>query len=189
MSLFAIFPPPFTAQCLSFVCALALPTVSASMYFYYTVDNSNKSNNSNNTIRRNEESDETKSVAEFQIDNIVTNSTTQIHSKSIFSYQRAFALLWTHFKTAFSNKLIILWSVWWALATCGMYQVGSFVHVILYNSICDRKACVLNQENSFYVLFSYTMPFTKRSRVTFNLYGSQLNLIRTICIMAPQSRW
>lgn len=117
----------FTAQCLSFVCALALPAVSASMYFYYTVDNSNKSNNSNNTIRRNEDTDEIKSVEEFQIDTIVTNSATHLQSKSIFSYKRAFVLLWTHFKTSFSNKLIILWSVWWALATCGMYQVGSFM--------------------------------------------------------------
>lgn len=42
----------------------------------------------------------------------------------VFSYRRAFTLLWAHFKTSYSNKLIIMWSIWWAFATCGMYQVG-----------------------------------------------------------------
>lgn len=156
---------------MSFVCALALPAVSASMYFYYTVDNSNKSNNSNNTIRRNEETTEIKSVEVFQIDTVVvTNSATNLHTKSIFSYKRAFALLWTHFKTSFSNKSIILWSVWWALATCGMYQVRSIILVALFIAcICVKKRMSTIRKILFMFCF-LLLCFFQQGRELYSIY-------------------
>lgn len=120
---------------MSLVCALILPSVSASMYFYYTVDTTTTNKQKNSIIR-----DERKSSTnELQIVND-TNSMQQLHiglangneattsttttTKTVFSNKRAFTLLWSHFKTSYSNKSIVLWSVWWALATCGMYQVS-----------------------------------------------------------------
>lgn len=57
-----------------------------------------------------------------------TISVVDEHSpiKAEFSYQRAFALLWLHFKSSYSNGTLIMWSVWWALGTCTMSKVSSY---------------------------------------------------------------
>lgn len=138
------------AQCLSLMCALVLPSVSASIYFYYTVDSvtaaisSNKLKNTqtkqceiatpiSNEVQiatTNPTCTDTNSMQQLHIEGVVAassdgNETIATTKKAVFSNKRAFSLLWSHFKTSYSNKSIVLWSVWWALATCGMYQVST----------------------------------------------------------------
>lgn len=40
-----------------------------------------------------------------------------------FSCSKAFTLLWKHFTTSYSNNVVIIWSIWWALAMAGFLQV------------------------------------------------------------------
>lgn len=40
------------------------------------------------------------------------------------SVRNAFRLLWFHLVTSYSNPVVLQWSLWWALATCGQIQVS-----------------------------------------------------------------
>ncbi|XP_078677937.1 thiamine transporter 1-like [Branchiostoma floridae x Branchiostoma belcheri] len=35
--------------------------------------------------------------------------------------------LWTDFKLCYGSRHLVLWSLWWSLATCGSFQVGNYV--------------------------------------------------------------
>lgn len=39
---------------------------------------------------------------------------------------KAFQLLWKDFLHAYTDKYVLKWSIWWALATCGYLQVSPF---------------------------------------------------------------
>lgn len=43
---------------------------------------------------------------------------------------QALHLLWHDFVSAFTNLYVIKWAFWWALATCGYYQVLSYVQIL-----------------------------------------------------------
>lgn len=44
-----------------------------------------------------------------------------------FSWKRASNLLWKHFVTSYSDRDVLQWSFWWALALCGSLQVSPTV--------------------------------------------------------------
>jgi len=41
-----------------------------------------------------------------------------------FSFANACRLLWYHLVSSYSNPVVLQWSIWWALATCGQVQVS-----------------------------------------------------------------
>lgn len=43
------------------------------------------------------------------------------------------SLIWQDFKDAYSNKYLLKWSIWWAFATCGNFQVGNFIQPLWEN--------------------------------------------------------
>lgn len=45
-------------------------------------------------------------------------------------YRNAFILLWSHFKGAYTNPDVIIWSIWYSVAMCGNLQVISYVQVL-----------------------------------------------------------
>lgn len=47
----------------------------------------------------------------------------QIASSPSFSCSRAFSVLWEHFTVSYSNGVVVVWSIWWALAMAGFLQV------------------------------------------------------------------
>lgn len=68
-------------------------------------------------------------------------------------FQHAFKLMWQQFKFAYSNKTVILWSLWYSSATCGYMQITIYVQ-LLWNEIDKRKEVsftlvLLNQRESF----------------------------------------
>lgn len=95
---------------MSLVCAVALPSVNHSTYFYI------KSNESPNTNSNNENNNQIFTISNDQL-------VKTIELKPVFSSRKAFSLLWTHFKTSYSNRTIVQWSIWWTIAACGMFQV------------------------------------------------------------------
>ncbi|XP_066565765.1 thiamine transporter 2 [Amia ocellicauda] len=50
------------------------------------------------------------------------------------SVRRAIGLLWQSFRETYSSKKLIYWSLWWALATCGYYQIFNYIQ-LLWNHI------------------------------------------------------
>lgn len=70
------------------------------------------------------------------------NSSLEVPIKPKFSLTRAKRLLWLHFLEAYSNKTVLIWSIWWALAMGGFLQIQSYVQ-FLWQDI-DPK-----QENFF----------------------------------------
>lgn len=65
-------------------------------------------------------------------------------------------LIWKDFKNAYSNKYLIKWSIWWAFATCGNFQVGNYIQPLwetiapmnetetLYNGIVEAVQTLLS---------------------------------------------
>lgn len=67
----------------------------------------------------------------------VTSATFSGNTKSIdsterpkFSWNRARQLLWEHFIQAYSNKTILVWSIFWAFAMGGFLQIQSYVQLL-----------------------------------------------------------
>lgn len=95
---------------MSLACGIALPSVGASLYFYSTAD-SRKALEANNGLK-----------SDSQLDVLKVENGNSV-SEPIFSCRGAFELLWIQLKSSYSNKVVIQWSFWWALAMCGFLQV------------------------------------------------------------------
>jgi solute carrier family 19 (thiamine transporter), member 2/3 len=50
--------------------------------------------------------------------------------KPKFSWNRARRLLWEHFLQAYSNRTILIWSLFWAFAMGGFLQIQSYVQLL-----------------------------------------------------------
>lgn len=46
---------------------------------------------------------------------------------STANIEETFQLLWRDFINSYSNLYLLKWSVWWAFATCGNFQVGNYI--------------------------------------------------------------
>ncbi|XP_017115907.1 thiamine transporter 1 [Drosophila elegans] len=70
-----------------------------------------------------------------------------------FSFSNACRLLWYHLVSSYSNPVVLQWSLWWALATCGQIQVISYIqflwkevapdHLSVYNGGVEATATLL----------------------------------------------
>lgn len=50
--------------------------------------------------------------------------------KPKFSWKRAKQMLWDHFIQAYSDKTVLIWSIFWSLAMGGFLQIQSYVQVL-----------------------------------------------------------
>lgn len=50
--------------------------------------------------------------------------------KPKFSWDRASKLLWNHFIVSYSNRTVLIYSIWWALSTAGYLQIISYVQLL-----------------------------------------------------------
>lgn len=108
---------PSTAQAISLIVAITLPSVGISLYFYSIPEKSETSNDSNDSKDSN------------------------IAPK--FSLPRAYNLLWKHFLDSYSNPKIVQWSFWWALAMAGFLMVQIYVQ-LLWQEIDKTDGVLLN---------------------------------------------
>jgi len=73
-------------------------------------------------------------------------SPTPPHPSLGHKWSRAATLLSRDFLAAFTNKSVVKWSVWWALAMCGNFQVGNYIQP-LWEAIRpahEAETCELN---------------------------------------------
>lgn len=98
------------AQIAATSCAIFLPKVNESIYFYrnqsLSVDVINESRNSLNS-----------------------NLATQ-RSIKCDKYRQAFMLMWKQLNCAYSNRHVILWSIWYACGMCIFVQFLSYVQLV-----------------------------------------------------------
>ena len=92
-----------TTQILATIWAFTLPNVETSMYFHRKPLISNDQENSH---------DENKAM------------------KGMDKINSAFSLIWTHFKTSYTNLQVIQWSIWYALGMCGYLQIISYIQAL-----------------------------------------------------------
>ncbi|KAH8282967.1 hypothetical protein KR054_011221 [Drosophila jambulina] len=57
-----------------------------------------------------------------------------------FSITNACRLLWFHLVTSYSNPVVLQWSLWWALATCGQIQVISYIQFLWKEIAPDNQS-------------------------------------------------
>lgn len=50
--------------------------------------------------------------------------------KPKFSLKRATKLIWQHFRDSYSNKTVLIWSIWWSLCQAGFFLVINYVQLL-----------------------------------------------------------
>lgn len=146
------------SQIASLLFALMLPSVTASLYFYtiptkiesppssncpstlelnYTKsaginDNESGSSNSEHTLRTGQSHPHKITTMTALPPSTPTTMKNDDFAdlKPEFSWQRAYQLLWQHFLEAYTNPVVVQWSLWWALAMAGYLQVVSYAQLL-----------------------------------------------------------
>lgn len=96
-----------------------MPTVGISLYMW-KIDEPQVDGN---------EIENTKSLA---LEDGSSNKLKKFKPK--FSMSRASSLLWIHFKESYSNRIVLIWSIWWSLSTAGFFLIINYIQV-LWDSI------------------------------------------------------
>ncbi|XP_018798425.1 PREDICTED: thiamine transporter 1 [Bactrocera latifrons] len=119
----------FGSQIVSLLIALLLPPVHRSLYFYTSpstelTDVRTKHNSVTHAIQ-------TEVLPKNGIAADITSTSSDITTVSPkFSWFNAYELIANHIVSAYTNRTVIRWSFWWALATCGQVQVISYVQFL-----------------------------------------------------------
>lgn len=138
----------FGSQIISFLIALLLPSVRRSLYFYTNQGTELTDRAKQNSVPHNIQTEggsynfyalitifikylSTLVLPKNAIVSDITPTSTDISTvSSKISWSNAYELLVNHLVTAYTNRTVIRWSFWWALATCGQVQVISYVQFL-----------------------------------------------------------
>jgi thiamine transporter 2/3 len=63
--------------------------------------------------------------------------------KPTFSFERASRLVWRHFKESYTNKTVLIWSIWWSLCQAGFFLVINYVQ-LLWQEIDPKQESFYN---------------------------------------------
>lgn len=110
----------FGSVCFAFLIALFLPRARYSEIFH----------------QYRQHTEEQENVADdLQRKTNVQNDRNQTCSRKLHS---GILFLWGELKVIYSSRPVILWSLWWALASCGNFQVGNYIQN-LWSIIAPHK--------------------------------------------------
>lgn len=112
----------------STIVACFLPRVSQSVYFH-------RSNDKKRDIRlldvKHNQEENGKSIPDannsLPLPDIRFNEQTNPTDTRLGQLKIAYQRLWTDLLTSFSSSHMLKWSLWWAFATCGYFQVSNFI--------------------------------------------------------------
>jgi solute carrier family 19 (thiamine transporter), member 2/3 len=104
-------------QIMATLWAFSLPAVKNSLYFHRQSDNQSLVVDAGDN-RHGEYNSKSSSIGMAQ---------TKDEQKKVIS---PFQLLWLHFKSAYTNKQVIKWSIWYALAMCAYFQITAYIQVL-----------------------------------------------------------
>ncbi|KAF4521486.1 hypothetical protein B566_EDAN001783 [Ephemera danica] len=113
--------------------AFLLPPVQSSLYFHRSEGNaiSNTLENQENSLSLNE------NATEFTLDDHIPKTWRSMA-------KNAFRLMTRDLLVSYSHKSVIKWSLWWALATCGYYQVLFYTQLLWEDIIANSEQNLLN---------------------------------------------
>lgn len=131
--------------------AIALPAVGVSLYFHAPIDDENPKRDS---------------ISERKLDR---NGKKIAAPQS--SYRRAASILFSHFKDSYSDPVVIQWSLWWALASCGFTQVQMYIqflwqqinpdHENVYNGAVEALLTLLGVGGAFIAGYMNSKKFER----------------------------
>lgn len=141
----------FSAQCISLIFALLLPSVNVSLYFYTNGHSDGNENESVNyhvnlphTAGSNADEKHVRNMSisdDCDLGNIENSNSKQNFSENVeipptFSLSHAIQRIANHIKTSYSNITVIQWSILWAMSMCGFLQVRAIkVSIFIYLSL------------------------------------------------------
>uniref|UniRef100_A0A0M3JVT9 Folate transporter 1 (inferred by orthology to a C. elegans protein) n=1 Tax=Anisakis simplex TaxID=6269 RepID=A0A0M3JVT9_ANISI len=111
----------FASVCIILIIAVMLPPVSSKVI-------ANKVQTADN--RKMERNDLQKSGTEDNDDPVEcekSRANVLAVDSDILAY---FVSIWNHFQIFRTNKVVLKWSLWWALTSCGIYQVYNYVQTL-----------------------------------------------------------
>ncbi|XP_078060239.1 thiamine transporter 2-like [Mustelus asterias] len=114
------------------ITSFLLPMPKKSIFFQSSAESSKettKSNTSNGSLnlKRNIQGSSANPVFLERKQSALDDS-LKIKEKTTFL--KAILQLWSDFKTSYSSRNLLYWSLWWAIATCGYYQIFNYVQVL-----------------------------------------------------------
>lgn len=112
----------FATQVACTVWMFLLPNVDSSIYFHRKSDNN---------------------ATEKELESIIPLNQNATAPKRLEKEVSAFQLLWLQFMNSYADIEVLQWSLWYAIGTCGFYQVTSYIQV-LWDTIDDTQIMVWN---------------------------------------------
>ncbi|XP_073972039.1 thiamine transporter 1-like isoform X2 [Rhodnius prolixus] len=154
---------------LSLVWACILPTVSSSIYFHSSSGKVITKGNHNENVQNGQIKEKDNEKQEI-------NSSLQ-----------GFQLLWTDFKVAFTDTYVLKWAFWWALATCGYYQILAYIQLLWEEILMGRDTEYYTKLNgaveAIYTLMSAMAAFAfGKIKINWSLYGEPVLFLCSIAI-------
>ncbi|XP_038051092.1 folate transporter 1-like [Patiria miniata] len=89
--------------------------------------------------------------------------------RSVRGCKSNFTQMWSDFKSCYGNFDLLKWSLWWAFATCGNFQVGNYVQNLweiiyekpgnsgmntdVYNGAVEAVATLMGAVSAFLIMF------------------------------------
>uniref|UniRef100_UPI00398EB147 solute carrier family 19 member 3b n=1 Tax=Pristiophorus japonicus TaxID=55135 RepID=UPI00398EB147 len=128
------------------VISFFLPMPRQSIFFQSTAESSNetiKPNTSNDYLNPKKNIQESAENSVFpERKQLGIDETVRIKEKNDFL--KAILQLWSDFKTCYSSRNLLLWSFWWAIATCGYYQTFNYVQVLWDHIVPSKNSSIFN---------------------------------------------
>ncbi|XP_051985777.1 thiamine transporter 1 isoform X1 [Xyrauchen texanus] len=151
------------SSCLAFVAPWFLPMPGKSLFFHNSEANSQDEAalEPMNCSQLVEKSKDQGSKSQAHADERTTLKDRTSHS----GFLEVFKMLWTDFLQCYSSSTLLAWSVWWALSTCGYFQVVNYAQALwekilpsndfeIYNGYVETISTLLGAFAAFVVSFA-----------------------------------
>uniref|UniRef100_A0A8R1TQM6 Uncharacterized protein n=1 Tax=Onchocerca volvulus TaxID=6282 RepID=A0A8R1TQM6_ONCVO len=112
-----------------------------------------------------------------------TNSLNVDHGIVVY-----FRAVWYHFKIFKRNKIVLKWSIWWALTSCGIFQIMNYIQTLwatmqtnsdTYNGIIECANTFIGAFISFLVQY-INMKWSKRGEYILAITSAFISVLLVI---------
>lgn len=87
---------------------------------------------------------DSRNAVEVEIDKIGLSSVKDTRNTINNKIHQGFSYMWMELKLIYSNKNVLLWSCWWALASCGQLQVSNYIQNLWKVISPEKKGTIYN---------------------------------------------
>ena len=144
-------------------CTLKAETSALQVHIYCNPSSSHALNGMPWTSAKQDDTEDVRTSVNLSIGN--QNETTEVNKRT---WRDKLIVMWLDFKTSYSNKQLLKWSLWWAFATCGAHQVSNFIQTlwqiffrepdtninIVYNGAVEAASTLAGAVAAFCIMFT-----------------------------------